>query len=72
MANTRPPLPRGSSHRPAIDELRLGVGLAQVFLTASHIVDPPQDAAYHKAVVPADMSDRGVAPDEGGVGVGAD
>ena len=72
MANIRPPLPRGSSHRPSIDELRLGVGLAQVFLAASHIVDPSQDAAYHKAVVPADMSDRGVAPDVGGVRVGAD
>ena len=47
----------GRPDRPALDELRLGEGLAAVVLAAGHIVCPAHDAAHHLLGVPADVGD---------------
>lgn len=63
---------RCPSHCSALHKLRLGGALAAVVLAEGYVVDPLHDAADHRAVVPVNVSDGGVTPNEAAVGVGAD
>ena len=63
---------RHRPHRPALDELRFGEALPPVIFALSHVVRPAHDPAQHRAVVPADVGDRGLAPDKIRIGVGAE
>ena len=54
------------------DELGFGERLAEIFFSAAHVVDPLHDSANNGAMIPSDVGDRGMAPDEGGILIGAD
>lgn len=63
---------RHPSHRPTIDELRLGDALAAVIFASAHVVRPAHDTVHPRAGIPLDVGDRWFAPLEGKVSIDAD
>lgn len=56
----------------ALDEPRFGKALAAIILPACHVAGPAYDSTHHRAPVPVEVGDRGLAPYEARVVIGAD